>query len=285
MPIGVITGGSSGIGLALAVRLAEDGTDLVLTGRDAGRLEVVAALAREHGVNARGVVCDVRDLDAMTRLAQEVGAVDVLVLNAAVTTAGPLVEHSAEDWAWVMDTVLGGVANGVQAFLPAMLEAGNGRILITASFTGLVPDYFANHGPYAAAKAGVVGLGVALRGECAPHGVKVSLLIPAGTDTRLPGSHIGRPSVASGSLDAAGSPDPMQVIRPRDGAPALLTDEPGWLDPDDVAAMAIAGLRDNAEFIITHPEFKPVVEEYYGRILAAFDASPRMAEITAEAAS
>jgi short-subunit dehydrogenase len=253
--------------------------DLVLTGRDAGRLDEVAALVSERGVTARGVACDVRDLDAARQLAQEVGAPDLLVLNAAVTTAGPLVEHTAEDWAWVMDTVLGGVANGVQAFLPAMLEARRGHILITASFVGLVPDYFGLHGPYAAAKAGVIGLGVALRNEVAAQGVKVSLLVPAGVDTGLSDSHVGRPAVVSGDMDIAKAPHPMQVISAKEGAPRLIGGEPGWLEPDDVAQMVIAGLRENAEFIITHPEFKPVVEEYFERILAAFDASPRMADV------
>jgi NAD(P)-dependent dehydrogenase (short-subunit alcohol dehydrogenase family) len=261
------------------VRIADEGMNVVVVGRNRERAEAVAAEVGQRGVVGKGVVCDVADRHAVRNLADELraefGVLDLVCLNAGVTTAGPLAEHSPEDWDWVYGVVLMGVVHGVQAFLPDMVRAGSGHILITASFVGLVPDYFLNHGPYASAKAAVIGLAGALRPEVAPEGVGVSLLIPAGVDTGLADTCVGRPSVLSGAMDARTAPHPMRDIAPRDGAPGPIGGVTGWLDATEVADMTIAGLRENAEFIITHPELRPPLEEYYSRILSAFAASPR----------
>ena len=274
-----MTGGTAGIGRAIALALADEGMDVVVVGRDAVRAAAVAAEIGERGVRGRGVACDVADREAVVALVDEVwaesGGIDLLVLNAGVTTAGPLADHSAEDWSWVFGVVLMGVVHGVQAALPKMLERGSGHILITGSHVGLVPDYFLRHGPYAAAKAGVIGLAAALRPEVAEQGVDVSVLIPAGVDTSLSESSSRRPAVLAGDLDAATAPHPMRDIHVREGAPEPIGGVTGWLDPAEVAEITIHGLRQNAAFIITHPELCPAVEDYYGRLLEAFAASPR----------
>jgi NAD(P)-dependent dehydrogenase (short-subunit alcohol dehydrogenase family) len=213
---------------------------------------------------------DVSDRDGWRRLADrvrtELGSVDTLCLNAGVTTAGPLVGHSFEEWTWVYDTVLWGIVHGIEAFVPAMTAAGRGRVLITGSLAGLVPDMFLGHGPYVSAKAAVTALALGLRAELAPQGVGVSVLIPGPTATGLPAAV--RPAAATVTDGIA--PDPMGLIRPRSDLPAPLTGAPDWLESEDVAERALDGLRRNEAFIATHPHMRPVVDEYLGRVQAAF---------------
>lgn len=272
----VVTGGSSGIGLALVEALADKGMNVVVIGRDAARADAAAAAARSRGVRATAIAGDVSDratvFAAWEQVRAEYGQVELLVLNAGVTTAGPLVDHTPEDWDWVLGTVLHGVVNGIQAFLPALVEQGRGQILITASMAGLAPDYFSLHGPYVAAKAGVIGLATALRSELAGTGVGLSLLIPAGIDTALPDSHIGRPAVTSGAMSASAAPHPIETVMPDGDAPALTRDFE-FLTTEYTANRTLRGLEEDEAIIITHPEFKPVLEDYFGRILNAFDRS------------
>ncbi|MFB9858727.1 SDR family NAD(P)-dependent oxidoreductase [Paenarthrobacter aurescens] len=270
----VVTGGSSGIGLGIAEALADKGMNIVIVGRNAAKAEVAAERIRAKGVNALAVPMDVADREATFALAkrveEELGGVEVLVLNAGVTTAGQLVDHIPEDWDWVFDTLIGGPANGLQAFLPGLIEQGHGHIVITASMVGLVPDYFLHHGPYAAAKSGIIGLVTALRPELEGTGVGVSALIPAGVDTALMDSHSGRPGVQLGALPAEKAPHPMGSIMPRDDAPDLLRASE-FISPEYVGRRVIDGIDKNHHFIITHPEFRPAFEEYSKRILEAFD--------------
>lgn len=272
----VVTGGSAGIGLALVRLLAAEGMNVVVVGRDLERAEVAAAEARAFGVRALGVSCDVSDRAAVFALAdrvrEEFGSVELLALNAGLTTAGELVDHHPDDWDWVTGTVLNGVANGIQAFGPALAAQGHGHVLITGSFVGLIPDYFLFHGPYATAKAAVTGLAMSVRPELEPHGVGVTLLIPAGVDTALSDSTFQRPAIVNGLLEAEGSPHPMKDIGPRPGAP-----EPSgpvtFRRPADVARRTFDGIQRDEAIVITHPQLRPAVVDYYERILEAFDAA------------
>jgi NAD(P)-dependent dehydrogenase (short-subunit alcohol dehydrogenase family) len=270
----VITGGSSGVGFGIAEALADKGMNIVIVGRNAEKAEAAADRIRAKGVKALAVPMDVADREATFRLAkrveEEFGGVEILVLNAGVTTAGPLVDHIPEDWDWVFATLLGGPAIGLQAFLASMIEQGHGHIVVTASVVGLVPDYFQNHGPYAAAKAGVIGLVTALRPELEGTGVGISALIPAGVDTALADSHTGRPAIQLGASPAEKTPHPMGTIVPRDNAPALLRGLE-YVSTEYIGRRVIDGIDKNHPFIITHPEFKPAFEEYSNRILKAFD--------------
>jgi NAD(P)-dependent dehydrogenase (short-subunit alcohol dehydrogenase family) len=222
------------------------------------------------------VACDVADRAAVARLAEtvraEFGTVELIALNAGVTTAGPLVEHTLEDWDWVLGSGLFGVVHGVNYFLSDMIAAGHGHVLITDSIVGLVPDYFRRHGPYTTAKAALIGLGVGLRPELEGSGVGLSILIPAGVDTGLADSHVNRPAVAAGVMTANEAPHPFQTVMPDADAPALTRDL-RFVTPEYTARRTVAGIQADELFIITHPEFKPAFENYSARVLEAFDAS------------
>jgi short-subunit dehydrogenase len=258
----VVTGGSSGIGLALAERLAAAGANLVLASTSPGKLASAAEKMRARGTTVLTVQCDVAEPAQVYKLAEEAqaafGAVDLLCANAGATTVGPYVEHAAADWDWAIDVNLRGVTHAIQAFYPGMVTRRSGTILITGSQTALVPDWVLGHGPYVAAKAALLGLAFALRAEAAQAGVKVSLLVPAYTTTTI--SQTAR-QVGSGTGEmvinqALPAPDPRF---------------PFALSPDEVAERAIAGLRADAPIIVTHAAMRPLVEEYFKRILTAYD--------------
>jgi NAD(P)-dependent dehydrogenase (short-subunit alcohol dehydrogenase family) len=273
--VAVITGAGSGIGRALALVLAEEGMAVVVAGRTARRLDETVDAVREAGGRARAAVVDVSKRDQMVSLAEQVYAessrVDVLALNAGVTSAGPLVDHSPEDWDWVYGSNLFGVVYGIQAFLPRMLSAGTGHIVMTGSQMGVSPDAFTYHGPYTSAKTAVTGLAVGLRPEAAEHGVGVSLLVPAGTHTGLVASNSSRPSIVNGDIAPDEAPHPMKDILLRPGGPAPLPGGAEWLTPEQVARRTLAGIRENELFIVTHPGMKPFVEDYTNRLLQAYD--------------
>ena len=267
----VVIGASTGIGRALVLALAREGMNVVAAATSKERLEPVVAEARAAGVEADAVVCDVSRREDVMALAdfafERHEAVHLLCNNAAVTTAGPLIEHGDQDWDWICDAVLRGVTHAVQAFAPRMVQQGEGHIVNTGSQAGLVPDWVLNHGPYLPAKGGVNNLTVALRAELAESGVGVSLLIPGMVNTEIiHGSSHKRPAHYGGP-----KPDPDPPILPRPGAPPPLAGTRFALEPEEAAEIAIDGIRSDLPFIVTHGGMKPVVEDYFGRILAAYD--------------
>ena len=270
----VITGASSGMGRAMAVEFGRQGMNVVLVGVSEQKLEDAAAAVRATGARALPVKCDVSDRPAMFRLAERVfsefGAVHLLCNNAGVTTVGPFADHRPGDWDWVYDVVFKGVANGIQAFYPAMIKQKEGHILNTGSQAGLVPDWTLYHGPYTAAKAAVTALTTALRPEAAMHGVGVSLLIPAYVPTDILGSARSRTAAYGEAISTE-----MTTPSVRSDAPAPIPGSKFMVEPEEVAHMVVRGVKANDAFIVTHPGLKPIVADYFGRILSAYDAAAK----------
>ena len=184
----VITGGASGIGLATAEVLAAKGAKLVLADVEEGALDVAVQRLRDGGADAHGVVCDVRSLDAVKALADAafsaVGGVHVVFNNAGIAVGGPVLAMTHDDWRWTIDVDLWGPIHGVEAFLPRIVEQGEGgHILFTASFAGLVPN--SGLGPYCVAKYGVVALAEVLWRELREHQIGVSVLCPMRVGTNI----------------------------------------------------------------------------------------------------
>ncbi len=177
----VITGASSGIGAALAVRYARDGAVLGLTGRDQHRLETVAERCRASGCEVRTALIDVRDRAALASWVENfdrASPVDTVIANAGVqagTTPDGKLEDSAAAYALMQTNVLG-VLNTVQPLIPAMLARKRGRIVIMSSIAALFPLF--DTGAYCASKAAVLTYGLALRGHLYDAGVRVSVICP-----------------------------------------------------------------------------------------------------------
>ncbi|MFE9258182.1 SDR family NAD(P)-dependent oxidoreductase [Streptomyces sp. NPDC006879] len=184
--VAVITGGSSGIGLAMATRLVGRGTTVVLVGRNLQRLETAAASIKDHArAPITTATADVADAEAIDRICQEAatehGSLDLMFNNAGVPVTGSFQELTLDHWNQSIETNLKGVIHGIAAAYPLMLRQGSGHIVNISSLAGLIhPPLLA---PYAAAKAAVVSLTFALRAEAAVNGVRATVACPGFVDT------------------------------------------------------------------------------------------------------
>ncbi|SHN14749.1 mycofactocin-coupled SDR family oxidoreductase [Cryptosporangium aurantiacum] len=195
----LITGAARGMGRSHALRLAEEGADLILVDVCApidgidyplsteadleDTTKAVAALGRR--VVAR--IADVRDVDTLTALVAdavgELGGLDAAVANAGVITAGTWDQTTAEDWRTVVDVNLIGIWNTCAAAIPHLIARGGGSLVNVSSAAGLKGSPL--HTPYTAAKHGVVGLSLALANELAVHQIRVNTVHPTGVATGM----------------------------------------------------------------------------------------------------
>lgn len=184
----LITGAGSGIGRATALAFAAEGAGLWLADVDEDGNRETAEQARRAGVKARTLYCDVSDEQSVRAMAetvhQQIGALDILMNNAGIGSAGRFLETSLETWRKVLDVNLMGVVHGCHAFLPAMVERGEGgHVINVASAAG----YFAapDMPVYAASKFAVQGFSEALRADMASHGIGVSTICPGIINTKI----------------------------------------------------------------------------------------------------
>jgi NAD(P)-dependent dehydrogenase (short-subunit alcohol dehydrogenase family) len=247
--LAVVTGGGRGIGAAIADRLAAAGARVAVLGRDRAELEARAhALAVDHGVEAKFIVCDVADEasveHAFALLRQTMGDPSILVNNAGVSAGVAFTDTTRETWDRMIAVNLTGTFLCSQQVLPAMLDAGAGRIVNIASTAGL--KGYSHTAAYCAAKHGVVGLTRALAMETAKRGITVNAVCPGYTDTDMAASAI-RNLVDAGRTEEEARKAITRVmpigrlIRPEEVASAVL-----WLCSNDAAAVtgqciAVAG--------------------------------------------
>jgi NAD(P)-dependent dehydrogenase (short-subunit alcohol dehydrogenase family) len=220
---------------------------------DAGLAEVVGGL-RRRGAAAEAVPTDVTDRAQVAALAERAfrafSRVHILCNNAGVAVWGGLEHATHEDWQWVLGVNLWGVIHGLEAFLPRMIAQGEGgHVLNTASMAGLIASQ--GLGVYNTSKYAVVGLSETLAKDLRPHGIGVSVLCPMGVATRIRASDRNRPA----ALRNDGPP--------RDEAMDLIG---RTLDPQAVAAMAIAAIRDNQLYVITHEEGLEPLRRRFARL-------------------
>jgi len=175
----LVTGGSRGIGKAIAAELASAGATVVLGYRSGG--EDAEAVASEIG--GRAVQADVSLTEDAQRLVEEAGEIDILVNNAGVTRDGLLARMSDEDWKVVLDTNLGGTFNTCRAAARGMMRRRAGAIVNVSSIVGL----HGNPGQtnYSASKAGIIGFTKALARELGSRGVRANVVAPGYVSTRL----------------------------------------------------------------------------------------------------
>lgn len=194
----VITGGASGMGRAFAERFARAGMHVVLGDVEQGALDTAVDELRAGGARVLGVRTDVSSEDDMQALAQrtldEFGSVNVVCLNAGVSGGnGPLHTLTAADWQWTLGVNVWGIVHGIAAFVPHLLEHGDGHVVVTASIAGLTS--FPGMGPYTTSKHAAVAIAETLFSELRDAGstVGVSCLCPGIVRTRILDSERNRP--------------------------------------------------------------------------------------------
>ena len=180
----VVTGGSSGIGAAIADEFSQRGCRVVITARDGARVEAAANRMAQQGAQIRGIVCDIRRRDQVRQLRRSIkeswGDVHILVNNAGIARAMNFVEMADDTWEQSLETNLTGAYNCCKVFLPAMIEAKWGRIINIASTAAKVG--YSHAAAYTASKHGLLGLTRALALETARIGVTVNAICPGYVD-------------------------------------------------------------------------------------------------------
>jgi NAD(P)-dependent dehydrogenase (short-subunit alcohol dehydrogenase family) len=184
--VALITGGGSGIGLAMARTFVASGYSIVISGRDAKRLQSAAEELSGPRIEVTPIACDVRDPASVEKLFQEISGrystIDVLINNAGVAHAlAPVDQLSVETWKEVIDTNLTGTFLVTRAALPLM-RAG-GTIVNNLSVAALQP--FAGMSAYNASKFGALGFTNALREDLRQRGIRVVALLPGATNTEI----------------------------------------------------------------------------------------------------
>ncbi|MER5541057.1 3-oxoacyl-[acyl-carrier-protein] reductase [Streptomyces sp. NPDC002586] len=187
-PCAIVTGGSRGIGRAVAVRLAADGYDVAFCYRSGGDAATeTEKLVREQGAQAYHAPCDVADFDAvesfMKRAAEELGPIQVLVNSAGVVRDNPMVLMSAEDWREVINTNLSGTFNFCRSAVFGFMKRKEGVIVNMSSIAGVYGN--ATQTNYSASKAGIQGMSISLAKELAPYGIRVNTVAPGFIETDM----------------------------------------------------------------------------------------------------
>jgi NAD(P)-dependent dehydrogenase (short-subunit alcohol dehydrogenase family) len=224
----VVTGAGHGIGRAIARRLAAEGARVVVNDLDAEAAQQVAT--EIGGVAAPGDAADADGVAELVATARDhLGKIDIFFANAGIDVGGGL-DAPDEDWSRALEVNVLAHVRAAQQLVPAWLETGGGRFVVTASAAGLLT--MLGSAPYSVTKHGAVGFAEWLSATYGHRGVVVQAICPQGVRTRM--------------LDDAG---PLQELLSHDTA----------LEPEDVADAVWRGLADERFLILPHPE----VAQYY----------------------
>jgi NADP-dependent 3-hydroxy acid dehydrogenase YdfG len=279
--VAFITGGASGMGLAMARSFSAAGMKVAIADIQQDALDAVRA--EFAGSNAKVITLrvDVTDRDAMEDAAQRTEAafdkVHVVCNNAGVAVGGALDAMDYKDWDWVMGVNLAGVVNGVQTFVKRIEAHGEGgHIVNTASMAGhlAIPGL----GVYNTTKFAVVGLSETLRADLATKNIGVSVLCPGVVSTNIFDSGRNRPAALTGDVDTSALT--LMTDVPEAERAARLAELVGnALDPAVVGDMVLAAIQANDPYIFTHPDLKSMID---ARAAAIGDSFARWARYREE---
>lgn len=255
----VITGGASGLGLAMARRFAREGMRLVLADVQADALERTAADFAAAGTPVLAVRCDVSRADEVERLRDEAvarfGAVHILCNNAGVAPGGLAWESTVADWQWCLGVNVYGVIHGLRSFVPLMLSQDDeAHIVNTASVAGLLSP--PGMGIYCVSKHAVVTLTECLHHDLASRSdkVKASVLCPAYVPTGIHDSERNRPEELRNAAREKSEEEQAREAALRHAV------QSGRISAEQVAESVFEAVRDERFYILTHPKIKGAIE-------------------------
>ena len=262
----VITGGASGIGLAIAERFGRAGCRVMLADIEAEALDTAIRKLEGQGIEAHGHVTDVADPASVEALAQRtkevLGDTHLLFNNAGVSITGPTWLMSNDDWRWVWGVNVWGVVNGIKAFLPGMLAHGAEAHVVN---TGSLASFHGNgdHAPYCSSKAAVLGLSQSLYGEMEAMmtGIGVSIVCPGMVATRIHQSWRNRPEE-----DAPWSDRESANAAFRAGSDEF---QNRGIAPEDIAESVMEAVRDRQFYVFTGEVWPHYLKETLGRAIEA----------------
>jgi NAD(P)-dependent dehydrogenase (short-subunit alcohol dehydrogenase family) len=266
-----VTGGASGIGLALGQAFSQVGMNVMLADIESTALTAAVRGLSDQGLtNVCSVTCDVADPVSVAEAADATyrafGAVHVVCNNAGVAAGSGIEDISVEDWRWVLDVNLMGVVHGIRTFLPHIRNHGQGgHIVNTASMAGMIGGL--GFSPYSASKFAVVSMSEGLAMRLAPLDIGVTVLCPGFVRTRISESGRNRQErYGPTRVPPPGSPAAMF-------AATLANLSNSGLDPLDVARRVITAIRSNELYVFTHagPEWRSELERRFDTILLAMD--------------
>ena len=271
-----ITGGASGIGLALTKVFAGAGMKVVVADLRQDHLDEAMAELQDSGAQVHPLQLDVSDRAALAAAADEAeriyGNVHLLCNNAGVNIIRPITEATYEDFDWLFSVNTGGVVNGMLTFIPRMLAHGEGgHIVNTSSVAGFLT------GPgtaiYSATKFAIRALSEAARFDLIPHGIGVSVICPGTVSTRLYESEENRQQRYMGQVDET-------VKAQRAGTGELFRRVlPMGIDPMKVGEMTLKAVQNNDFYVITHVEVETDIREAFEEVLAALPDIPPDPEV------
>jgi NAD(P)-dependent dehydrogenase (short-subunit alcohol dehydrogenase family) len=185
--VALVTGGSRGIGKAIAIGLAEQGADIAILSRNSEQSQEVAQYIRELGRRSMTVCCDVSEIvpieTAIQSVEKELGGIDILVNSAGTHVKVDSITMTPEQWDNVLNTNLKGLFFVCQSVGKRMANQGGGTIINIASINGIVP--FPDILAYSVSKAGVISLGKSLAADWAKYGIRVNTIAPGAIPTDL----------------------------------------------------------------------------------------------------
>lgn len=270
--VAFITGGASGMGLAMARSFSAAGMKIAIADIEQRALDAVAAEFASSNADVITLQLDVTDRDAMEQAAEATekafGKVHVVCNNAGVAVGGAVDDMSYKDWDWVIGVNLGGVVNGVETFTRRIEAHGEGgHIVNTASMAGHIA--IPGLSVYTTTKYAVVGMSESIRQDLATKNIGVSVLCPGVVRTNIFDSGRNRPSELTGDQDTASNllvsnlPEAERDSRISE----LLANA---LDPSVVGDMVLHAIVNDEFYIFTHPEIKAATDARSAEMAASY---------------